>query len=217
VPFLLLTQTAMPLPLAAIGAIPGALGFITNLIGGKRRRNQEEKATKGFSQLTDLLRGNLNQDYFDSTEGMGAMQEIDDNASSFMDNINATANMSGMTDEARIALMGKSIGAKQDAYAGLARNSDLWRQRALQNYQGSLQQLFSAGMVNRGLQNQSMNNIVGGAQGAIDGATAVGALDGLFGKAKTGKGMGTGVGLGSAGGMGGMFGKTASALSMLKG
>jgi hypothetical protein len=170
------------------------MGLAGNLFGKKRRKNEEDKASSGFSQLTDVLRGNLNQDYFDSAEGMGAMKEIDDNASSFMDNINATANMNGMTDEARIALMGKNIGAKQDAYSGLARNSDLWRQRALQNYQGSLGQLFAAGQYNRGNQQQSLNNIVGGAQGAIDGAFNVGAFDSWLGKMKSGSAGAMGAG-----------------------
>jgi hypothetical protein len=83
-------------------------------------------------------------------------------------------------------MMGRVMSGKQNAYAGLSRNADLWRQRALQNYQGSLSQLFSAGMANRQMQQNSMNNIVGGAQGAIDGAFSIGAFDKLLGGGKSG-------------------------------
>lgn len=195
----------------ALQAATAALGFIGNLLGKKRRRQQEDKASTGFSQLTDLLRGQLNQDYFDSTEAMGAMKEIDQYSSSFMDEINATANVNGLTDEARIALMGKNIGAKQQAYTGLSRNADLWRQRALQNYQGSLWQLFSAGMANRQMQQNSLNNIVGGAQGAIDGAFSIGAFDKLLGGGKSG--MGNIPAGGAAAGMGGAFSNAMSWIS----
>lgn len=159
---------------------PALMGLFGNMMDKKRRGQQEDKASAGFSQLTDLLRGQLNQDYFDSTEAMGAMKAIDQNADNFLGKILGTANVNGLTDEARIALMGKNIGAKQQAYTGLSRNADLWRQRALQNYQGSLGQLFEAGMTNRGMFQNSLNNIVGGAQKAIDGATSTGAFDKLF-------------------------------------
>lgn len=190
----------MPIPLGAVakgpiggllkgalGAIPGAglamqvlpslFGLAGNLIGKKRRQAEEGKASKGYSQLTDVLKGNLDQDYFDSTEAMGAMKEIDENTMEANQQINATANVNGLTDEARIAMMGNNMKAKQGAYSGMARQADLWRQRNLQSYQGSLGGLFNVGQANRENFNQSLTNVVGGAQGAIDGATNAGAFD----------------------------------------
>lgn len=176
----------MPLPMiaaAGIQALPALFGLFGNKSDKKRRKNEEDKASKGFSQLTDVFQGQMNQDYFDSAEGMGAMREIDENSDENFDQINAMSNINGLTDEARIAMMGQNMKAKQGAYAGLAQNSSLWRQRALQNYQGSLGNLFQAGQYNRANKQQSINNIVGGFQGAMDGAANAGVFDSMLGGA----------------------------------
>lgn len=170
-----------PLAGLAIQAAPALIGLFGNMLDKKRRESQEGKAAGGFSQLTDVLKGQLGQSYLGSTEGMGLMKEIDQNANSQMDQATATANMSGLTDEARIAMMGKIMAGKQNAYAGLARNSDLFRQRNLANYQGALSSLFQAGMANRQLQQNSLNNITGAAGTAVDGMTNAGVFDNMFG------------------------------------
>jgi hypothetical protein len=169
-----------PLAGLAIQAAPALIGLFGNMLDKKRRQSQEGKAAGGFSQLTDVLKGQLGQSYLGSTEGMGLMKEIDQNADSQMDQVMATANMSGMTDEAKIAMMGKVMAGKQNAYAGLARNSDIFRQRNLQNYQGALSSLFQAGMANRQMQQNSLNNITQGLGGAIGGMTNAGVFDNMF-------------------------------------
>ena len=166
-----------PLALLALQAAPALIGGVANMFDKNRRDAQEGKASKGYSKLTDLLKGNLGLDYFDSTEAMGAMKEIDSNSSSAMDQINATANVNGLTDEARIALMGKNMQAKQGAYSGMARNADLWRQRNIQSYAGSLSGLFNIGQQNRANFNQSLSNVTNSMQGGIDGAVNAGAFD----------------------------------------
>lgn len=174
---------ALPLLAAAgIQALPAVAGFVGNLFDRKRRKREEGKASAGISNLADVFKQQLGSNYFNTAEGTNAMREIDENAMEQTDQINATANMSGMTDEARIAMMGKNMKAKQGAYAGLAGNSDLWRQRNLQNYGGALGQLFQVGMANRQNTNNSIQNIVGGMQGGIDGAMNTGAFDSWFGK-----------------------------------
>jgi hypothetical protein len=183
----------MPLPLlaaAGISAIPAVTGLIGNLLGGKRRKREEEKASKGISGLTDIYKSQMGQDYFDSSEGLSTMRQIDENSSSNMDDINASANMNGLTDEARIAMMGQNMKAKQGAYSGMAGQASLWRQRNQQMYQGALGQLFSVGFANRQNQQNSMNNIVGGMQGGIDGAMNAGVFDKMLGgMGKSGAGM----------------------------
>lgn len=181
---------ALPLLAAAgIQALPAVAGFVGNLFDRKRRKREEGKASAGISNLADVFKQQLGSNYFNTAEGTNAMREIDENAMEQTDQINATANMSGMTDEARIAMMGKNMKAKQGAYAGLAGNSDLWRQRNLQNYGGALGQLFQVGMANRQNTNNSIQNIVGGMQGGIDGAMNVGAFDSWFGKSGGGSVM----------------------------
>lgn len=168
--------------LLGLKAAPAVAGFIGNLLGKKRRQLEEDKASLGITNLADIFKSQLGVDYFDSAEGMAAMKEIDQNADSNMDDINATANINGLTDEARIAMMGQNMKAKQGAYSGLARNSDLWRQRNMQNYQGALGQLFQVGQANRRNFNNSLQNVVGGFQTAVDGAINVGAFDFLLNK-----------------------------------
>lgn len=175
----------MPLPMlagAAIQAIPAITGLFGNLFDKKRRNNQENFAASGIKDLTQIFKAQLGQNYFDSAEAQGAMKEIDQNSNEFMDEINATASMSGMTDEAKIALMGQNMRAKQGAYSGLAKNADLFRQRALQNYQGSLSRLFQVGATNRANSQNSINNIVGGMSSGIDGAVNAGVFDSWLGK-----------------------------------
>lgn len=172
----------MPLPLlamAGIQAIPAVTGFIGNLIDKKRRKREEGKASQGISNLADIYKQQLGQDYFQSAEGMGAMQQIDENASEQSDMINATANVNGLTDEARIAMMGKNNKAKQAGYGNLAQGANLWRQRQLNAYGGTLGQLFQVGQTNRANTNNSLNNIVGGMQMGIDGAMNAGLFDKL--------------------------------------
>jgi hypothetical protein len=182
----------MALPLlaqAGIMAAPAIAGFAGNLFDRKRRRGQEDKAAAGISNLADVFKQQLGQNYFNTAEGTNAMREIDEDSQNNLNQINATANMSGMTDEARIAMLGKNMKAKSGALAGLSGNSDLWRQRNLQNYGGALGQLFQVGMANRQNTQNSLNNIVGGMQGGIDGAMNVGAFDSWFGKSGGGSVM----------------------------
>jgi len=171
-----------PLALLALQAAPGIIGGISQLFGKKRRKREEERASKRISSLTDMFKSQLGEDYFDSTEAMGAMKQIDNNASENFDQINATANVNGLTDEARIAMMGQNLRAKQGAYAGLAGQANLWRQRNMQNYAGSLNQLFSVGQKNRQNFNGSMQNILGNLQSGVDGAVNAGAFDTWLGK-----------------------------------
>lgn len=169
-----------PLAALAIQAVPALIGLVGNLFDRKRQKNEEGKASKGFSSLTDILQGKLGQSYLNSAEGMGLMKEIDQNADSQMDQLTAMSNVSGMTDEARIAMMGKVLSGKQNAYAGLSRNEDLFRQRNLQNYQGALANLFQAGQWNRANKQQSLSNITQGLGGAVDGMTNAGVFDNAF-------------------------------------
>lgn len=178
---------AIPLLAAAgIQAIPALTGLFGNLIGKKRRNQQENFAGDEIRNLADIFKQQLGIDYFDSAEGMGAMKQIDQNASDQADEINSMANMGNLTDEARIAMLGKNMSAKQNAFSGLAQQSELWRQRNQRNYQGALGQLFQAGMARRSLDNQSLNNIVGGMQGAMDGAVNAGVFDSWLGKSMGG-------------------------------
>jgi hypothetical protein len=172
---------ALPLlALAGIKAIPAVAGLVGNLFDRKRRKREEGKASAGISNLADIYKQQLGQDYFSSSEGMGMMKEIDENSDENMDQINAMSNMNGLTDEARIALMGQNMRAKQGAYSGLAQQSSLWRTRNQQMYQGALGQLFQVGMNNRRNSNQSIQNITGQMQTGIDGAMNAGVFDKLL-------------------------------------
>jgi len=176
---------ALPLlAMAAIQAAPAVAGFIGNLIDKKRRRGQEDKAAAGISNLGDIFKQQLGGNYFDTAEASGAMREIDDNASGDIRQINASANMGNLTDEARIGMLGQVNRAKQAGYGQLARGADIWRQRNLQNYGGALSQLFQVGMTNRANTQNSLNNIVGGMTSGIDGAVNAGLFDNM-GKAGT--------------------------------
>ena len=184
VAFLLLTKKTMPLPLlaaAGIKAIPAVAGLIGNLFDKPRRTKEEQKASSGISNLTDIFKAQLGQDYFSSPEGLATLKQIEEESDDNLDDINATANVNGLTDEARIALMGQNMRAKQGALSGLSGQASLWRQRTLQQYGGSLQNLFSVGMNNRRNTQNNVNNLTGGMQTAIDGAFNVGAFDGLLG------------------------------------
>lgn len=171
---------ALPLIPLALKAAPAIAGLIGNLFDKKRRGKEENKASGGISDLTDIFKSQLGQDYFSSSEGLGAMKQIDEESDDNLENINATANVNGLTDEARIAMMGQNMKAKQGALAGLSGNASLWRQRTLQQYGGSLQNLFSVGMNNRRNTQNNVNNITSQMQTGIDGAFNVGAFDNMF-------------------------------------
>lgn len=164
----------------AMQVLPSLFGLAGNLIDKKRRKKEEGKAGQGIGDLTDIFKSQLGQDYFSSSEGLGAMKEIDEESDENMDQINATANVNGMTDEARIAMMGQNMKAKQGALSGLSGQASLWRQRTLQNYGGSLQNLFSVGMTNRRNFQNNLNNVTSQMQTGIDGAMNAGVFDKLL-------------------------------------
>lgn len=191
----------MAIPLIA-AALPSVISGISSLFGKKKAKKEEQKAAAGQSQLVDLFKSQLGQNYFDTGEAKGAMTEIDKNQQNMLNDINATANVNGLTDEARIAMMGKANDATAGAYADLAQSGDLWRQRNLQNYQGALGGLFRIGQTNMANRSQNLQNILGPMQQGIDAANSIGAFDGmsLFGKKKPAASVGT---PGAAGAMGG--------------
>jgi hypothetical protein len=164
------------LPLA-LKALPGVASGIANLFGAKRRRQQEDKAGMGISQLTDLFKQQLQGDYFDTGEAQAAMTQIEDSQINNNRAINASAATMGMTDEARIGMMGKNNAATAGGMSNLARSADLWRQRITQQYGNSLGSLFQVGQTNRGNFNKSLQNIFNPMQSAVDGAVDLGAFD----------------------------------------
>jgi len=194
----------MPLPALAVGAIkaaPAIAGFIGNLMDRSRRKREENKASAGISNLADIFKNQLGQDYFDSAEGSAARRTIDNEFDENANEINAVGNINGLTDEAKIAMMGKNMKAKQGALSGLAGNSNLWRQRGMMNYQGVLGQLFEVGMNNRFNTNNSINNIVGNMKTGLDGAMNAGVFDKMLGGGRGSKGM-----MGQMAGGTGLFG-----------
>ncbi|MDR7130330.1 hypothetical protein J2X69_002680 [Algoriphagus sp. 4150] len=168
----------MALPLIA-AALPSVIGGISNLIGSGKRKREEEKASASQSQLVEMFKSQLGQSYFDSAEGMGASTQIQQNQQDMNNQINTTANINGLTDEARIAMMGKNNMATAGAYADLSKAGDFWRQRNMQQYQGALGGLFNMGQQNRANRNQSIQNILGPLQQGIDTANSLGAFENL--------------------------------------
>lgn len=176
---------AIPL-LPILTALPGVIDGVSSLFDGKRRNSQEKKASEGISNLTDVFKTSLEGNYLDTPEGARIMAEIVKNQQENTRDLNATAETTGMTDEAKIAYQGKNNEAGANAIGKVASGADIWRQRTQQQYGNSLGTLFEVGQTNRGNFNQSISNITQPLQGAIDTAANTGAFDGLeiFGKKK---------------------------------
>lgn len=164
------------LPLLA-GAAPGILSGLSNLFDKKRRKAEEGKASTGISQLVDVFKEQMGSNYYDSAEAQGAMTAIRENEQENLGQIDATANINGLTDEARIAMRGKQNKATAGAFSDLSRSADLWRRRNQQAYQGGLSQLFAVGNQNRQNFNNSMQNIFGPLQDSVSGAINSGLFD----------------------------------------
>lgn len=174
----------MALPLLAMGlsAAPSIISGIGQLFGGKRRKKQENKAAGEISKLSDVFSQQLNQDYFDTGEAQGAIQEFENYQDGQMDEINAAGNINGLTDEAKISMMGNANKNAQGFFANLARSGQLWRQNLLNQKQGALSSLYQIGQNNRQNFNNSLSNIVNPLQQSIDTGFTSGAFDGLLGK-----------------------------------
>lgn len=169
----------MPLPLLPllIGAAPGILSGVSNIFDKKRRKQQEGKASTGVSQLVDTLKEQMGTNYWDSAEATGAVNAIKDNEQENLNQIDATAAINGMTDEAKLASRGKVMKSSASAFADLSRSANLWRMRNQQAYQGGLEQLFGVGNQNRQNFNNSMQNIFGPMQESVSGAFNAGLFD----------------------------------------
>lgn len=168
---------ALPLLPLLIGAAPGILSGISNLFDGKRRKAEEGKASTGISQLVDLFKQQMGGNYYDSAEAQGAMTAIRENEQENLGQIDATANINGLTDEARLAMRGKQNKATAGAFSDLSRSADLWRRRNQQAYQGGLSQLFNVGQQNRANKSQANQNIFGPLQETVSGAMNAGLFD----------------------------------------
>lgn len=171
---------ALPLAALAISAAPGIIGGIGQLIGRKRRLQEEEASMQGLRSLSDVFSNQLQGDYMDTGEAQGAIREFKDMQSSQMDEINATANINGLTDEARIAMMKNNNKNAQGFFSNLARSGDLWRSRLLQQKQGITGQIFDAGMMRRQNFNNSLSNIVNPLSDSISTGFSSGAFNGLL-------------------------------------
>lgn len=143
---------------------------------------EEEASMQGLRSLSDVFSNQLQGDYMDTGEAQGAIREFKDMQSSQMDEINATANINGLTDEARIAMMKNNNKNAQGFFSNLARSGDLWRSRLLQQKQGITGQIFDAGMMRRQNFNNSLSNIVNPMSDAIGTGFSSGAFNGLLGK-----------------------------------
>lgn len=162
---------------ALIGAIPGVLNAVGGLFDKKRSNQQEGKAVTQLSQLADIFKEQAGMNYFDSAEAQGAINQINQNQQNSLSQIDANANINGLTDEARLAMKGNVRKASAGAYSDLARSASLWKNRQQQMYQGTLGQLFGMGTTNRQMHNQSMANITQPLQETIGGAFNAGLFD----------------------------------------
>jgi hypothetical protein len=167
---------AIPL-LPLLSAAPGLISGAANPFGARRRRKEEEKASSGLSQLSDMFRGQLEGNYMDTGEAQGAMTGLRQNQADNNRAINSTAATTGMTDEAKIAMMGKNNEATAGGMSNLARSADLWRTRLQQMYGGSLSNLFSVGQQNRQNFNSSLSNILNPLSQGLGAGINAGAFD----------------------------------------
>lgn len=168
---------AGPLLPIALAAAPGLIGGVANLFGAKRRKKEEQKASSGISQLADIFDQQLTGDYFDTGEAKGAITEITKNQQENNNAINSTASSTGMTDEARIAMMGKNNQATATGFSNLAQMAALWRSRLLNQKQGALSNLYQIGQQNR----QNFNNSLSAVLNPMSSAIGAGMNAGAFG------------------------------------
>jgi len=164
------------LPLLAAAA-PGIISGVASLFGAKRRRREEENATNQIKQLSDVFNQQLSGGYFNTNEAKGAITQIEDNQRQNQQAIFNSAASSGMTDEAKIAMMGRNNEATANAMGGLAQNADLWRSRLLNQKQGTLQNLYQIGQNNRKNFNESIANIVNPLSESLGSAMNAGVFD----------------------------------------
>lgn len=177
---------AVQLAAMAAAAAPEIIGGLAQLFGAKRRKKEEEKAMGGIRSIGDILTNQLQGNYFDTAESQGAIQEFKDMQSEQMNEINATSNINGLTDEAKIAMMKNQNKNAQGFFSNLARSGDLWRSRLINQKQGVMGQLFDAGMIRRQNFNNSISNIVNPLSYGISSGFTSGAFDGLLGKTNQG-------------------------------
>lgn len=172
---------AIPLLAAGISALPGLFGGISQAFGAKRRRQQEDKAAQGISKLSDLFDSQLRMDYMDTPEAMGAIKEFEDYNDGMVQDAENMANMSGMTDEARLAMRGNAMKNAQGFFSNLARSGNLWRNNVLNQKANTLQSLYSVGQNNRANFNNSLANILNPLSQSISSGFMSGAFDGMMG------------------------------------
>jgi hypothetical protein len=164
---------------ALLSLLPGLISAGGSLFDRKRRRNEEQKASSGISNLTDVFKRNLEGNYMDTPEVQRILSELFKRQNEQTRGINATAATTGMTDEARIGYQGKANEATSNAIGGLAGGADIWRRSQQQAYGNSLKDLFTVGQTNRANFNQSLSNITQPLNDAIGSGISSGGFDAM--------------------------------------
>lgn len=170
-------------PLGAILgiALPGIGQGIAQMFGRKRRKKQEDAAMMQMEELANLFRGDvagideqLNQSYLENSDVQEALRQLQEMGVLQNEQVQNQAAVTGATDEAQIAAMGKTKNANADAFAKIMSGANQYRnmlfgqkgfaQRGLAGVTGTQ---YQAGQQNRQNFNQSLQNIFGNLQSSI--------------------------------------------------
>lgn len=169
---------AVPL-LPLLTMLPGVIQGVSSLFDRGRRKREEQKASRGISNLADVYKTSLEGNYMDTPEVQRILAELQKQQGQNTRAINATGATTGMTDEAKIATMGRQNEATAGTVGNIASGGDLWRQRTQQLYGQGLNNLFNVGQANRQNFNNNIASITQPLNESIGAGINAGAFDGM--------------------------------------
>lgn len=161
---------------AAIGvqSLPAIFGSLAQLFGKDRRKQQENAAMEQYKSVSDFFQNQvkgygqqLDKGFSNSPEAQAWLQQLANISDKNQKNIDASSAMGGLTDEAKVAAMGKNNQAQSMGVSEIYKNAMRWRNLLMNQQAGAAGQLgnvsgqmFQAGQQNRANFNQSLANIL---------------------------------------------------------
>ena len=119
-----------------------------------RRRDENNPFLKEAKTLNESLKKEQEMSIFDTPEGQALLTELENMENESMRSIDAQGAVGGLTEEAKIASMGKVKGARAKALSGLSRQGTFRRNNIRTNRLRTIGQMFGMDQQLRATRNQ---------------------------------------------------------------
>jgi hypothetical protein len=180
----------IPAIAALLQAAPAIGGGLAQLFGKNRRDKQEDASMRQMQSLAEMFKGDISgieesqqAGFMNSPEAQSVIQQLKQQGVEGQRSIEAQSETNGLTDESKVAMMGKNKQAQATGMSSLMGHATNYKnmlfgqkQQAQRGLAGVTGSQYQAGMNNRKNYNDSLGNIFGNMQSGINAGFESGAF-----------------------------------------